>query len=641
MGAEESLADTIVGATQDIISELTGIGCLVSVGGTWAPGGKTVAVGSTPVVVKRMTMRFKAMGVKVHKHVRHLGVDYAPGRKGRRSRPIAAQRLKDAKTRGARVKKLGLTKRAAGRVLRTAILPAAVHGAAVTGVTNKQLKELMSLAHSSLGKSSGLSAYARLSLGGGIPGEKDAVAPIFKWARAAFDQTAPRITMQRAWKRAVREVGLDPDPQGAAKGPAGATVSAAARLGWKMVGPFVFQEPTGNQLDVRYEAPHTVRTAALEWFDRWTASKSSLADQIEGGIPYLEPLRDVIRKKATPPAAKASLKVMAEGGWPTQASLYAAGMAEDPLCRACGEEPGTLYHRVRSCCATSWMRQGPLGEESGLSSGQADPWEETSTPLWSRGIGRAPQLTPPPPFHETLVLGKEELGEDEMVYQGVAAADGSMIDVRPTSARRAGWGAVSADLKGELRFLWYGTCPDRCPTAHRAELWGVIGVLRRARFPLTLLTDCEAAVKAWARGRVYCCDGSRKAADLWRSIWDLIDERSQEHEGAFRMVWVKGHTSIGDVLQGRISALKHAMNVLADTCAGQGAEAARALVPNAPQVEAYGRAVAFHTLLAKLCSNWSTDYRQERESSLPRRVRQMPTCGWCTPSTRMKCGRRR
>ena len=53
-------------------------------------------------------------------------------------------------------------------------------------------------------------------------------------------------------------------------------MAAAARIGWAIVSPFVFREPTGNLLDVRVEAPVTVRKAALEYFDDWCAGRSML-----------------------------------------------------------------------------------------------------------------------------------------------------------------------------------------------------------------------------------------------------------------------------------------------------------------------------------------------------------------------------
>jgi len=392
---EDELMGVITAATRQAISDLSEIGCLVSVGQGWAPGGKTIAVSSSAKVLREAAGTFRSMGVVRGRRARHLGVDYTPGLRARHNRPVAKQRLKGTKARAKRVRALGLGFSAANRVLRSSVVPSAVHGAIVTGVTNKQLRELLSLSHGALGSTTGRSAYARLYLSGGVPGEIVAVAPIHKWACAAFDGLVPEGIMTSAWKRAAHDVGLAADPQGAVMGPAGATVAAAERLGWKMIGPFVFLEPTGNRLDLMVEAPHTVKLAALEAVDRWFADHSSLAEKV-GGTPYLEPLLEVSNRKATGPAAKASLRVMAEGGWPTQASLHAAGLADSPLCRFCKRGPGTFYHRVRQCRGTQWMRTGPLGELAFPDGGPGSAWEEATNPLWRVGGTFAPEPVPPP-----------------------------------------------------------------------------------------------------------------------------------------------------------------------------------------------------------------------------------------------------
>ena len=100
----------------------------------------------------------------------------------------------------------------------------------------------------------------------------------------------------------------------------------------------------------------------------------------------------------------------------------------------------------------------------------------------------------------------------------------------------------------------------------------------------------------------------------WRSIWKLIEEKSADGQ-LFRLVWVKGHTTTVDVLQGRISATKHEMNVLADRWAGRGAEAAKALSPTDDILERCQRIVPFYSLLAKLCGGgrWQEDYKKDRD----------------------------
>jgi len=610
VGTEEDVPGTITGAIRQVVGELTAAGCMVSKGGAWAPGGKTVATGTSARLRRRLLAPFRAQGVKVSRHARHLGVDYTPGARGPRLRTVAAKRLVDAKTRKERLTRLGLPKKAVNRILRTAVLPSAVHGAEVTGVTDQQLRIITSLSHQAFGNATGRSAYARLYLCGGTPGAREAVAPIFKWATAYFDSEVPRGILEIGWRRAIRDVGQAARPQQAVSGPAGAAVAAAARLGWTMTGPGAFREANGNVLELSREAPLTVRKAALEAFEVWAANRSSLEEQV-GGTPFLEPLRGICSSKKTSPAASGSLRAMAEGAWPTQASLYEAGLSDSPICQACEQDKGTFYHRVRMCRCTRDLRQGQLGSAMGMI-GEGSPEEEASNPLFRRGLPIAPERKPPPTFYEEWVEGDAFSEQDDYAFTGTAGSDGSLIDLRPIQARRAGWSAVSTSHSGELRFACYGTCPDRCPTAHRAELWGILMVVSRAVFPLRLLTDHQRAVKAWERGRAYCCDSARPAADLWRDIWAILDQ----HPGEFKLEWVRGHTTDLDVLRGRIDPAAHKINVLADKYAGLGAEAAKAQVPNAEDIEAFDRATAFYRMCVRLCSDWPTDYVQDRQKQV-------------------------
>ena len=174
--------------------------------------------------------------------------------------------------------------------------------------------------------------------------------------------------------------------------------------------------------------------------------------------------------------------------------------------------------------------------------------------------------------------------------------------------------SVSGD--GNLEFAIFGTCDDRCPTAHRAEVWGILGVLRRARFPLVLACDCKAAVDMWKRGREFCCDGNRQAADLWRSIWDLLDKEAPG-AGDFCLRWVKGHTSSGDIQRGTISARNHQVNVLADDFAKRGSALAVELCPNDDVVARYSQITAFYRQLVRLVGRWPQDYFQLRSKAAP------------------------
>jgi len=320
VGTEGRVAPVIQEVTDQLVGDLSAIGCMVSQGEEWLPGGKTVVVTTSDACRDRITPPLRRKGILTGRRARHLGVDYTPGARGRGNRPVAKARLKGVRARVDRVVRLRLTGRAITRVLRSAVVPASAHGTGVTGVTDGFLHELSSQAHRAYGHASGRSAYARLYLSGGVPGAKDAVAPIIDWARAAFDSRVPREVQVAGWKTMCGQVGLDARPTMAAEGPAGAAGAAALRIGWQMVGPFVFREVNGNLLDVTVEAPETVKKAALESFDDWAARGSMLYEQI-GGPPYLEPLLTVCNAKATTAKVAGSLKAMAEGAWPLQASL--------------------------------------------------------------------------------------------------------------------------------------------------------------------------------------------------------------------------------------------------------------------------------------------------------------------------------
>ena len=261
--------------------------------------------------------------------------------------------------------------------------------------------------------------------------------------------------------------------------------------------------------------------------------------------PFLEPAIAFCNSKHTSPQVAGSIRSLLEGGWPSQASLHEAGLADSPDCLFCPGQRGTLFHRLRECQNTAWLRQLRLSEQAGLA-GPVGVREEASEPLLRRGVPYAPPRLSPVPSGEHSVM--EEHGPaagclpegEAAVFRGKAYTDGSLRNNRPIRARRAGWSAVQASPQGELVFALYGPCPDRCPTAHRAEVMAILHILRRAEPPIVVATDHESAVKAFKRGKAYCCDRTRFAADLWRQIWDVVERLGGPSQ--VDLVWVKAHT---------------------------------------------------------------------------------------------------
>ena len=111
----------------------------------------------------------------------------------------------------------------------------------------------------------------------------------------------------------------------------------------------------------------------------------------------------------------------------------------------------------------------------------------------------------------------------------------------------------------------------------RAELQDVIQVLKVAAGDLTTHVDNKTVVDGAANGRDWCCESRREAADLWRVLWDLLDELPD----TVRIVKVNAHLGVRDVLSGRIHWQRWIGNGVADKWAKAGAWAAARQSPTA------------------------------------------------------------
>ena len=138
--------------------------------------------------------------------------------------------------------------------------------------------------------------------------------------------------------------------------------------------------------------------------------------------------------------------------------------------------------------------------------------------------------------------------------------------------------------------------------------------------PLLVKTDCEELVKAYRRGRKYCCDRRRPAADLWRMVFLWLDEMGATPEEGLTLQWVKGHATPAMVASGEVQWADKELNDFTDELAKKGAKLAEELVPAQPWLEAYKRGRSFYFALVPFCVNWVEDTVADIE--LPKRVRK-------------------
>ena len=191
---------------------------------------KTVAVASTPTLTTRLRPRLRKYGIRTKDKVKFLGVDYCGGSKI--TREVQNQRFQSVKGRANRYRQCG--RRAARHLLRTGAAPAIRYGSVIVGAPDALVKQVRQFSCSVEGDMRGKSAFGRLQLSGYDIGTSLATDPIIAWAKAIWDEFAPKDIMQAAWTKAKLVVGRAEKPFAHVAGPAGATIASILRLGWSM-----------------------------------------------------------------------------------------------------------------------------------------------------------------------------------------------------------------------------------------------------------------------------------------------------------------------------------------------------------------------------------------------------------------------
>ena len=138
-----------------------------------------------------------------------------------------------------------------------------------------------------------------------------------------------------------------------------------------------------------------------------------------------------------------------------------------------------------------------------------------------------------------------EAPADGVLARGQAFTDGALRGSIP-KAHRAGGAYIVDDGIGGLSGA-HGTCAQACTSVLRVELHAVTQVLRITACDLTLHVNNKMLVDGVARGRAWPCESRREAADLWRALWDRLDELPD----TVRIVKVKAHLRVQDAQSGK------------------------------------------------------------------------------------------
>ena len=185
--------------------------------------------------------------------------------------------------------------------------------------------------------------------------------------------------------------------------------------------------------------------------------------------------------------------------------------------------------------------------------------------------------------------------------QGQAYTDGALSGTLPRT-NRAGWSYV-VDDGVSLHWGEYGPCDETYASVVRAELRALVELLRISTGPLIIHVDNKAVVDGVSSGREWCCDPRREGADLWRQIWDRLDDL----EGLMQVVKIKAHLTYDDVLAQRIEYRHWIGNALADKYAKAGAKCAAEMSPVASVTAQWHRAVEWYRWAFHVAAEWFED----------------------------------
>ncbi len=647
-GGEQQVADTMGDVTRRCIQLLEdGLHMQVSRDSAKEKG-KTVALGSSTSVRRKLGKRMGKMGISTVRAAKNLGVDFSLGRLGVRT--VQLGRLALAQARARRAARLG--GRLGSLVVTGSAIPSVTYGVAATGMSDGVLASLRSLVAAAKGKMRGRSTSARLAMDGNDPGLAVVVQPVLDWVSSWWDCLLDHDDMMEAWKYAVKHVGLAPRPNLAVQGGAGAFVAGLRRLGWKTPSPdsvitrdgtilfFGNRPPPGGSEAVD---PRSLAKWLKDEYEMMTMVHSSLAAELNslgqnGGygrarevelgrppiesfygdtdeearaaavwrrarmhlvdgmiVPWIWPMARVAaaaRRKGNHSAA-ASLRACVEGGWWPQARRHAVGMATSSRCK-CGEQIGTLWHKLGRCRLSEDARADGCST-SLLRTARVQVWD----PLFSRSVPARPRV-PPPPKACTWFERKQDGAE--LLASGKVYTDGSAQGWH-WRASRAGYSAVCMDDENRVTWVLRGVCGEPHASIFRAELKAVLETLRVASPPLIIIVDNSEVVRGFTLGEAWCTRSGADGADIWRDVW----HRWKDIGGGVTIAKVKAHTTALDVIKGIVTWEDREGNAAADKAAKEALAVAKRDSPAEQFNGQLARAVLWARWVLRYSSCWVDD----------------------------------
>ena len=167
--------------------------------------------------------------------------------------------------------------------------------------------------------------------------------------------------------------------------------------------------------------------------------------------------------------------------------------------------------------------------------------------------------------------------------------------------------------------MWgkYGSMAEPYPCALKAELRALLEILTHTASNLVVHVDNKEVVDEVAQGRQWCCDAKRVGADLWRRIW-----QSLENWSGIQVAKVKAHLRFSHVTEGTIIVRNWAGNAIADKWAKAGCDMACKDSPCSGTHARWFQAIVWYRWLVRIVATWITG--TAKSGPCPEHTRRTP-----------------
>ena len=220
--------------------------------------------------------------------------------------------------------------------------------------------------------------------------------PLVRWAKEAWAASAPfagphfSIMQMRQWWEGFHWAGVTEWRHVA--GPLGALYMSAARLGWSLLGQFLWQDDRGVVLPLADMSPAMMTWHVTQSSERLVERR--IADSLghasyTGHRANIRLLRSVLRSKKSEHSLcryeKAALTAAAANAVWTNKRLHEKKLVESPLCDRCGSHEDSVFHRVWECQHCDAVSARAVFASPALVAAACDAGD--GHPLYTRGIG--------------------------------------------------------------------------------------------------------------------------------------------------------------------------------------------------------------------------------------------------------------